>query len=840
MARASKPRSHGFSFQGFDKDHYRQTEGYVRVIDQLYMAAVADFARLAGSVKVDPAKPFDFASSPAFQAKVQKIVNTLAKSMTAVIQHGTQEQWLFACRKNDEFLAHIMDTTKVGKRQLNRMQDRNLDALDQFQRRKVDGLDLSQRVWKYAGQTKELMEMGIDIAVGDGRSAADLSRDLREYLVEPHKLFRRVRDRYGNLVLSQHAAQYHPGQGVYRSSYKNALRLASTEINMAYRDSDRYRWNNLDFVVGYRVHLSNNHTLNGEPFHDICDELAGDYPKDFIFMGWHPNCRCFVTPILQDPDEFNTDELNTLKSAFFGTELKKYLSRKTVTDVPPGFHAWVKAHREAAKGWRKQPYWIRDNFAGGTLEGGLKLVKPVIPKPEPKTEDRFVDLSEDEQRRIRARWRSICSEQLYNEIDEACKLYHVSNDLFNDLYLSMPQGYLKMDQLESETKRLIAELDAVATNMEKTAKDLAAQAVALDESVKIWSSQGGFKERVADAWTYVTDRWPNYPSLNRAFTTMIDQANQYVDEGKSAYRSVLYDCAVVIKKAMENKIDASTLISLIKTQPSSSKTAPELMCQMRGEMNRVEDEIARDRVKVEGTVPSELAIGAQYMRGEQYKFDQSFFKLIDPKRKITLEITDKNDGSYSSFSGDLVHIASDTRAMNSPWEKKAVIYHEYGHCIDAQRDLWQDPALISMRNSQIRRLKKKTNLKKWGHVYDERTGRWVMKRVESESLVEYIDHRLTDLGYKIQGMDDVTFTKRGITKFDVLEQIGAARDTIKSLVVKFGFGHSSAYFRRPRMKETEYLAHAFENAFIGNRVFQKVMPDIYDEMVQYIKTLKPY
>ena len=41
------------------------------------------------------------------------------------------------------------------------------------------------------------------------------------------------------------------------------------------------------------------------------------------------------------------------------------------------------------------------------------------------------------------------------------------------------------------------------------------------------------------------------------------------------------------------------------------------------------------------------------------------------------------------------------------------------------------------------------------------------------------------------------------------------------------------------MKETEYLAHAFENAFLGNRVFQKYLPDIYAEMVAYIGALKP-
>ena len=38
--------------------------------------------------------------------------------------------------------------------------------------------------------------------------------------------------------------------------------------------ADYERWQQLDFVVGIRIELSNNHTLNDKKFHDICDELS--------------------------------------------------------------------------------------------------------------------------------------------------------------------------------------------------------------------------------------------------------------------------------------------------------------------------------------------------------------------------------------------------------------------------------------------------------------------------------------------------------------------------------------------------------------------------------------
>lgn len=381
-----QPKKQGFSLQGFDMKAYKQTEAYVQAIDALYNQAVQEFAGLAGKVTVKPDKPFSFADYPATQAKAQQIVNSLAAKMQAVIVKGSREQWLYACKKNDEFLNHILNTSKVPKKTLAKYQDRNLDALDTFQKRKVAGIDLSKRIWNYTGQMKAQMEMGIDIAVGEGKSAAQLSRDLRQYLVDPDKLFHKVKNKHGQLVLSKNAAAFHPGQGKYRSSYKNAMRLTRSEINMAYRESDQLRWQQLDFVVGFEVKLSNNHTtlINGvpTPFKDICDELEGKYPKWFKFKGWHPQCRCHVVPILMDQEEFNTDELDELLAALKGTEYKKMASKNQVDDVPQSFKDWISDHAEAAQGWKSAPYFIKDNFNGGTIAGGLKVVPVAIKQPQ--------------------------------------------------------------------------------------------------------------------------------------------------------------------------------------------------------------------------------------------------------------------------------------------------------------------------------------------------------------------------------------------------------------------------------------------------------------------------
>lgn len=173
-------------------------------------------------------------------------------------------------------------------------------------------------------------------------------------------LFRRVRDEHGNLQLSKAAADFHPGRGVYRSSYMNARRLAATETNIAYRTADHERWKKMDFVVGIEIHLSNNHNCKGIPkgmFYDICDDLKGRYPKDFKFTGWHPHCRCYATSILKTDEEVAEDTKKMLRGEEVTDE-----SKNTVEDVPDGFKQWVKENEERAKTHYSVPYFVKDNM----------------------------------------------------------------------------------------------------------------------------------------------------------------------------------------------------------------------------------------------------------------------------------------------------------------------------------------------------------------------------------------------------------------------------------------------------------------------------------------------
>ena len=152
----------------------------------------------------------------------------------------------------------------------------------------------SARVWNLSKQYKTELEMALDIAISEGTPANELASILKKYLRNPDSLFRRYRDKNGVLQLSKKAKEYHSGQGVYRSAYKNAERLARTEINIAYRKADIERWQSMDMIAGYEIKRSR-HPYGCE----ICDMMKGVYPKSFVWVGNHPNCRCYMTPIFK-------------------------------------------------------------------------------------------------------------------------------------------------------------------------------------------------------------------------------------------------------------------------------------------------------------------------------------------------------------------------------------------------------------------------------------------------------------------------------------------------------------------------------------------------------------
>lgn len=344
-----------FSVKVYDKKHLSNLNKRMKRVQQILDAAVRRAVGIASNTGYeDLSKDFRFDDFPAARREIDAMLGELSANLTLNVESANSEAWGLANLKNDAMADSMLAATgiELPRKATGKWYNKNERALKAFQRRVSEGMNLSSDVWNLA-QFKGELELSLEMGLGRGKSAAELSRDVRSCLKYPNKLFRRVRDEKGVLRLSRAAREFHPGQGVYRSSYKNALRLTATETNMAYRTADNMRWNQMDFVLGQHIEPSK----TNHPVVDICDELKGDYPKDFKFVGWHPFCKCFSVPKLASKEEF----IKYQRAVLDGEDVSGWKFDGEVKDVPDNFNEWIDGNRERAKGWSSMPYFVRDN-----------------------------------------------------------------------------------------------------------------------------------------------------------------------------------------------------------------------------------------------------------------------------------------------------------------------------------------------------------------------------------------------------------------------------------------------------------------------------------------------
>lgn len=336
----------GFTINGINWDAaaFAQNEQVAARITKLYESAARELARMVGVAKIDPKKPFKLSQYPALKARVDKLLKQLSAQMQVVISNGTQQAWAMANAKNDALIDYMSRSTGIDKAILREKYNygaRNEAGLQAFQNRKTDGLGLSGRIWKHTKAAQKEIVSAIETTIEEGTPASKLSQLFRQALVEPTKRFKKG---------SKNWKSYHPGQGVYRSSYMNAMRVARTEVNSAYREADFQRWSQMDFVKGIEIQLSNN------PHHcPVCIALAGRYPKDFKFIGWHPQCRCFAIPIMLSASEYDDYERTLLGG-------NDYTPKGNLTRPPSNFNNWLIENNSKIKRAKSKPYFVRDNY----------------------------------------------------------------------------------------------------------------------------------------------------------------------------------------------------------------------------------------------------------------------------------------------------------------------------------------------------------------------------------------------------------------------------------------------------------------------------------------------
>lgn len=290
------------------------------------------------------------------QLKRKRVINELflkfKKSLLIKVEQGIEEGWNLANEKMTSMeismlksIENSIPIEEFERRMLRINKDGgNQKLLEKLKTRTFMNFTLSQRVNFLTLQIKKEIEYAIDLHLSEVKTSRELERVLRKSILNPDKLYKGISLKYGSSSLHRFE------QKLYRSSLKNAIRLAGNEQNIAYRESEQERINVNPDVVGVEIHLRSQHKV-----YDMCDELAGKYPKNFQWNQWHVNCKCHRRMILKTEEEL----IQEIKAGIINPSSK---SVNYVGELPDNFHKWVEKNGSKMIKWKRKPEFLKLNF----------------------------------------------------------------------------------------------------------------------------------------------------------------------------------------------------------------------------------------------------------------------------------------------------------------------------------------------------------------------------------------------------------------------------------------------------------------------------------------------
>lgn len=298
---------------------------YVTLVQNLYDRYNLKAAQIALDAGYEGNGEFHFDDDVVSRKLMRDVQRDFVDDMQSIIHSGITKEWRESNRIqdliSDKVLSFYDVTNKKGEK-YRRYYQTDSGAYRAFNARRDRGLNLSKNLWSQAEDYKTALEETISLGIQKGTSAITLSKKISQYLKDFDKIRKDYTEKFGKASRVKNCE--------YRS-----IRLARSEINMAYRTAEQERWKRMDFILGYEIKLSKAHKHE-----DICDCLAGKYPKDFKWTGWHPNDMCYAVPIIMSDEEFwGFDE--------DGNDVEA--TPNYVDDVPVGMKQWVTSHKSYIK-----------------------------------------------------------------------------------------------------------------------------------------------------------------------------------------------------------------------------------------------------------------------------------------------------------------------------------------------------------------------------------------------------------------------------------------------------------------------------------------------------------
>ena len=839
---------------------------YMSQVQSIYDRIANQIAIAVDSTNYDGSVEFLFRDYPELNQIVKNLMSDYAAQMNNLIYAGTTKEWKESNIMQDLLARKVLrayDFEKGGDKYQRYFQP-NTDALKAFQQRADRGMNLSQKLWLQSQALKKEMEQTISTAIERGQSAVVLSKRISKYLSDFPSMKADYTEKYGKAV-SCHDCQY------------ASIRLARTEINMAYRKAEQTRWKQFDFILGYEIKLSKRH-----PAPDICDDLLGIYPKDFVFLGWHPNCMCYVVPIVMSDEEYYGSP-SIQKSAM-------------ISRTPKNFNDWVRNNRSRIGQAETLPYFLKDNRKYWHLS------------VEDAAEYRHADRDE---KAIRLAWKNRDLLKYNIDVDNSDIATLRRNAKVYEVDISSFEKFLATHQFKESSGMITDSARSVLSDMFDKYDDKVRQAVeSFGRTKKSYLSKFDYSYDFGDWRDGVTKKFANItptqfepvskikPKLKATYeeahkelqnlrsiplkpkkfiddfddweleTALDDQeavmagkklmqnlygpnidnvstwvrvVSAYKSEGwGKAYEVFLDEYHNGLKEVMEAATHLNELrsadLSIIPTRwiPRFNdyiKTIETARIDVRGyervyreiegayniyKLSSDKDLIAYGLDKLSFNTPHTIVEGFRGIGLSPTKWlgKKEFYDSFD---KFVPCISLSGNKAYYWSKYKHVRIDFDghkERFANSEWYRKGLQYHEYGHAKAALQGNWEN-------SKDFKDLFKKfyDDYNQPANFYQDSTGKTKWK----------IEGKYWEVKYKY-----------GDPKKDMDELFGAITDTLQALSKDKsridGFGHDWDYFAKSEFScLAEIIAHLSENHWAHNKYFKMALPRLYNEAMTLYK-----
>lgn len=186
----------------------------------------------------------------------------------------------------------------------------------------------------------------------------------------------------------------------------------------------------------------------------------------------------------------------------------------------------------------------------------------------------------------------------------------------------------------------------------------------------------------------------------------------------------------------------------------------------------------------------------------------------------------ESDSYYWHFKKEIKLAYNGQRAKDSNIYKTRVAVHEYAHrshyvknLIGYREDGISESTQKQFKESQkIVQKQKKDDLKYIVQTPEKAKFNWVTMNFSKTLANKYKD--------KFDG-----FSEGDLKEFSL-----AYLDTICALTKgEIGIGHQKSYWRDFGASQAEWFAHAAENYWFGNPIFEAELPELYNQMIDYYK-----